>query len=62
MCIGSTYALIRANSYMQHLFGGISTDVSVNFNLMKNIFYFIHTTPQTVSKKNPAIHLAGFHS
>lgn len=37
MCIGSVYALIRANSYMQHLIGGITTDVSAHFNLMKNI-------------------------
>ena len=36
MCIGSIYALIRANSYMQHFFGGISTDISSNINLMKN--------------------------
>jgi len=37
MCIGSIYALIRANSYMQHLVGGISTDISNNLNLMKSI-------------------------
>ena len=37
MCIGSIYALIRANSYMQHFFGGISTDISNNINLMKNV-------------------------
>lgn len=37
MCIGSVYALIRANSYMQHLVGGISTDISGNLNLMRNI-------------------------
>lgn len=37
MCVGSVYALIRANSYMQHFFGGISTDISNNINLMKNI-------------------------
>lgn len=36
MCIGSIYALIRANSYMQHFFGGISTDISNNINFMKN--------------------------
>lgn len=33
--IGSLYALIRANSYTQHFIGGISTDVSQNFKLMK---------------------------
>lgn len=38
MCIGSIYALIRANAYMQHLIGGITTDVSSNINLMKSIF------------------------
>ena len=37
MCIGSIYALIRANSYMQHLIGGISTEISTNFNLMKTM-------------------------
>lgn len=37
ICIGSIYALIRANSYMQNLLGGISIDVSTNINLMKNI-------------------------
>jgi hypothetical protein len=37
MCIGSIYALTRANSYMQHLIGGISTDVSSNLSLMKSI-------------------------
>ena len=31
LCIGSIYALIRANSYVQHFIGGISTDVSQNF-------------------------------
>lgn len=36
MCIGAIYALIRANSYMQHLFGGISTDISANINLIKS--------------------------
>ena len=36
MCIGSIYALIRANSYIQHLIGGISTDISTNFNFMKS--------------------------
>lgn len=37
MCIGCIYALIRANSYMQHLIGGISTDISANFNMMKTM-------------------------
>lgn len=31
LCIGSIYALIRANSYVQHFIGGISTDISQNF-------------------------------
>ena len=35
LCIGSIYALIRSNSYIQHLIGGISTDVSGNINFMK---------------------------
>lgn len=38
MCIGSIYALIRANSYMQHLIGGITTDISNHFQLMKTMF------------------------
>lgn len=33
LCIGGMYALIRANSYMRTLIGGISTDVSNNFNI-----------------------------
>lgn len=41
LCIGGMYALIRANSYMQTLIGGISTDVSSNLNIgsnfMKNV-------------------------
>lgn len=37
ICVGSIYALIRANSYMQHLIGGITTDISTNFNLMKTM-------------------------
>lgn len=41
MCIGGTYALVRANSYIRSLIGGISTDVSNNFNIsskfLKNI-------------------------
>lgn len=35
LCIGSIYALIRANSYVQHFIGGISTNISQNFKLMK---------------------------
>ena len=35
LCIGSLYALIRANSYVQSFIGGISTDVSQNFKIMK---------------------------
>lgn len=41
MCIGGIYALARANSYIRSLIGGISTDVSNNFNIsskfLKNI-------------------------
>lgn len=41
MCIGGIYALVRANSYIRNLIGGISTDVSNNFNIgskfLKNI-------------------------
>ena len=37
LCIGSIYSLIKANSYIQHLFGGISTDVSTNLALMKSM-------------------------
>lgn len=37
LCIGSIYALSRANSYIKDLFGGISTDVSNNMNMMKSI-------------------------
>lgn len=33
MCIGGIYALVRANSYIRSLIGGISTDVSNNFNI-----------------------------
>lgn len=32
LCIGSIYALIKANSYVQHFIGGISTDLSQNFS------------------------------
>lgn len=41
MCIGGIYALVRANSYIRSLIGGISTYVSNNFNIsskfLKNI-------------------------
>ncbi len=37
LCIGGMYALIRANSYMRTLIGGISTDVSNNLNIGANI-------------------------
>lgn len=37
MCIGSIYALIRANSYVQHLIGGISTDISGHLSLVKGL-------------------------
>lgn len=33
MCIGGIYALVRANSYIRTLIGGISTDISNNFNI-----------------------------
>ena len=32
LCIGSIYALVRANSYVQHFIGGISTNVSQSFS------------------------------
>lgn len=38
MYIGGIYALIRANSYLRSLIGGISTDVSSNLNINSNIF------------------------
>lgn len=37
LCVGCIYALIRANSYMQHLIGGISTEISSNLNFMKGV-------------------------
>lgn len=37
LCIGGMYALIRANSYMRTLIGGISTDVSNNLNIGTNL-------------------------
>ena len=36
LCIGSLYALIRTNSFVQHFIGGISTDVSQNFKILRN--------------------------
>lgn len=35
LCIGSIYALTKANSYMKDLIGGISTEVSSNFTSLK---------------------------
>lgn len=37
LCIGGIYALIRANSYMRTLIGGVSTDVSNNLNIGNNL-------------------------
>ena len=37
MYIGGIYALIRANSYMKELIGGISTDISNNFSFSKGL-------------------------
>lgn len=37
MYIGGIYALIRANSYMKDLLGGISTDVSNNLSFSKKL-------------------------
>lgn len=37
LCVGGMYALIRANSYMRTLIGGISTDVSNNLNIGTNL-------------------------
>jgi hypothetical protein len=37
MYIGGIYALIRANSYMKELLGGISTDVSNNLSFSKKL-------------------------
>lgn len=36
LCIGSLYALIKGNSYVQHFIGGISTDISTNLSFLKN--------------------------
>ena len=35
--IGATYTLIRANSYIRQLIGGISTDISTNLSTMKSL-------------------------
>ena len=35
LCIGSIYSLTKANSYIKDLIGGISTDISTNFNSLK---------------------------
>lgn len=35
LCIGSLYTLMKSNSYVQHFIGGISTDISQNFNFFK---------------------------
>lgn len=37
LCVGGIYALIRANSYMRTLIGGISTDISTNLNIGNNL-------------------------
>ena len=34
LCIGSLYALIKANSYIQHFIGGISTEITQNIKSM----------------------------
>ena len=38
MCVGGIYALVRANSYIRSLIGGISTDVANNFNIGSKFF------------------------
>lgn len=35
ICIGSIYALTKANSYIRELIGGISTEVSANFSSLR---------------------------
>ena len=37
ICIGSIYALTKANSYIRELIGGISTDVSANFSSLRHL-------------------------
>ena len=36
MYIGSLFAIIKSNSYIKELIGGISTDISTNFSVFKN--------------------------
>ena len=38
ICVGSIYALTKANSYIRDLIGGISTDISANFSSLKYMF------------------------
>lgn len=38
LCVGCMYALIRANTYVQHFIGGISTDVFSNINSLRTKF------------------------
>ena len=38
ICVGSIYALTKANSYIRDLIGGISTDISTNFSSLKYMF------------------------
>ncbi len=35
LCVGSIYALTKANSYMRDLIGGISTEISSNFSSLR---------------------------
>ena len=36
--VGGVYALVKINSYVRELFGGLSVDVSSNFNTMMLLF------------------------
>lgn len=38
LCVGSMYALIKSNSYVQHFIGGISTDIFTNIKSLKTKF------------------------
>ena len=40
MYIGGIYALSKANSYVRELIGGVSTDISSNFNNIKSNIKF----------------------
>ena len=40
LCIGSIFALIKANTYVQHFIGGVSTDVSQNLRLLRSRIRF----------------------